>query len=346
VRLLHPDLRFSTIPQVYSIDVQDTQPTEPIRLRVIDSHTGGEPTRVVLAGGPELPGRTMAEKRDQLRARADWVRTATVLEPRGHDAVVGAMLFEPADPDCVAGVVFFNNHNYLNGCLHGTMGVAVTLAHLGKIGSGEHRLETPVGTISFTYQSGGKVTVKNVRSYRLREQVPLNVEGYGSITGDVAWGGNWFFLAEAPAGLEVTGKNLQALTDFSRAIKRALTAQQITGGDGAEIDHIEVFGPPSPESGADSRNFVLCPGNAYDRSPCGTGTSAKLACLHAEGRLAPGEVWKQAGILDTIFEGSIEPSSESGVIPIVTGTAHITAEADLLIHPNEPFAFGIPSLIS
>ena len=311
------------------------------RVRVVDSHTGGEPTRVVVGGAPEFPGRTPVEIRDLLRRDHDWIRSACILEPRGHDAIVGACLSEPTRDDCVAGVVFFNNIGYLNGCVHGTIGIAVTLAHLGRLGPGAHKIETVTGILSIEVTGHGQVTVQNVRSFRHKASVPVEVPGYGEVRGDIAWGGNWFFLIEAGSLIDVSFRNLYALTDFTCAIRESLDSAGITGEDGGEIDHIEVFGQPSNPTEADSKNFVLCPGRAYDRSPCGTGTSAKLACLHADGKLNPGETWRQAGILDTVFEGSVEEAPEGGIIPTVKGSAYITAESELLIDDQDPFRFGI-----
>lgn len=310
---------------------------------VIDSHTGGEPTRVVVSGAPEPSGTTMEEKRASFRRYLDWLRTATVCEPRGHDALVGALLCAPCHDDCVTGVIFFNNVDVLNGCLHGTMGVAVTLAHQGRIGKGEHRIDTPTGVVTIDLAENGEVKVTNVRSYRHRHNVPVDVPGFGTITGDVAWGGNWFFLTDAPPYLAVELSNLEELTHFAWELRKQLTIQGITGKDEAEIDHIELFASPSDPELADSKNFVLCPGKEYDRSPCGTGTSAKLACLHAAGKLEEGQCWRQSGILDTVFSGTAKAAPEGGVFPTVTGSAHVTVEAKLLIDATAPFAYGIPT---
>ena len=309
------------------------------RIKVIDSHTGGEPTRVVVEGLPEFTG-TPGEWRDFLRAQHDDLRTAVACEPRGHEAMVGAYLLPPTQPDCVAGVVFFNNVGYLHGCLHGSIGVTVTLAHLGRLTEGENKIETPTGIVTVRPPEDGWVTVQNVRSYRHAAAVHVDVPGWGTVQGDVAWGGNWFFLIEAGDTIEVDFKNLDQLTDFTCAVRDALEANGITGAEDGEIDHIEVFGPPADDS-ADSKNFVLCPGREYDRSPCGTGTSAKLACLHAAGKLQPGQPWRQAGILDSVFEGSVQEASEGGVIPTVKGRAFVTGENELLAHPNDPFGEGI-----
>jgi len=307
-------------------------------IQVVDSHTAGEPTRVVISGGPDLGDDALAARLRRFAAEHDEFRSAVVNEPRGSDVLVGALLCEPVDKSCVAGVIFFNNVGYLGMCGHGTIGVVTTLAHLGRIQMGEHRIETPVGTVRATLQPGGSVTVENVASYRHLAGVSVAVAKFGSVSGDIAWGGNWFFLVEdPPVRLELD--NVEALTEFSWAVREALRDAGITGADGAQIDHIELScGSQILE--VDSQNFVLCPGKAYDRSPCGTGTSAKLACLAAAGKLAPGQIWRQAGILGTIFEGSYQ-QREGNLIPSISGTAFITAESQLLLSPGDPFLAGI-----
>ncbi|EJL79665.1 proline racemase [Variovorax sp. CF313] len=307
------------------------------RIQVIDSHTGGEPTRLVIGGFPDLGGGSMAERRALLAERHDKWRAAAVLEPRGSDVVVGALLCEPVSPDAAAGVVFFNNAGYIGMCGHGTIGLVASLAHMGRIGVGEHRIETPVGTVTTTLHEDGSVSVRNVPAYRHLHQVAVELPGHGTVRGDVAWGGNWFFLV-SEHGQRVASDNLAALTSYTSVLRRALAAQGITGADGAEIDHIELFA--NDDEGADSRNFVLCPGNAYDRSPCGTGTSAKIACLAADGKLAPGEVWTQASVIGSRFEASYE-MADGKVIPTLRGRAHISAEATLLIEEDDPFGWGI-----
>jgi 4-hydroxyproline epimerase len=309
------------------------------RIQFIDSHTGGEPTRVVIAGGPDLGRGSMAERRTLLREKYDWFRSAVVNEPRGSDVMVGALLCVPADPECEAGVIFFNNVGYLGMCGHGTIGLAVTLGHLGRIEPGLNRLETPVGTVLFEYDGGNHVTFLNVGSYRLAANVTVQVEGIGPITGDVAWGGNWFFLVENH-GQELEIANVERLTDFTWRIRMALRQNRITGAKGEEIDHIELFGPPHDPT-AHSRNFVLCPGKAYDRSPCGTGTSAKVACLIADGKLKKGQVWRQEGILGSIFEAKAKIDDEFGTVAGIKGSAFIVAEGTLILDPNDPFRTGI-----
>jgi 4-hydroxyproline epimerase len=308
------------------------------RILVIDSHTGGEPTRVVVAGGPDLGHGTVAERLNVLRDRHDRFRSAVVNEPRGSDVVVGALLCEPSDPACSAGVIFFNNVGYLGMCGHGTIGLIVTLAHLRRIAPGTHRIETPVGDVSATLHPSGEVSVRNVPSFRLRKDVRVEVEGHGPVTGDVAWGGNRFFLC-SDHGQPLELRHAGRLTDFAWRVRAALNRAGVTGAGGAEIDHIELLGP-SATPGINARNFVLCPGGAYDRSPCGTGTSAKLACLAADGRLAPGDIWRQESIIGSVFEGSFA-IVEGGIIPTIKGSAHVTAEATLLLDDADPLCWGI-----
>jgi len=307
-------------------------------LRVIDSHTGGEPTRVVVSGGPDLGAGPLRERVQLFRQRHDTFRSAVVNEPRGSDALVGALLCPPTDPACAAGVIFFNNVGYIGMCGHGTIGLMVTLAHLGRLGPGAYRIETPVGVVGATLEDANHVAVENVPSYRWRAGVEVEVAGHGRVTGDVAWGGNWFFLCD-DHGQQLTLANLEPLTDLAWRIRQALVRQGITGRDGAEIDHIELCGP-APAGQADSRNFVLCPGGAYDRSPCGTGTSAKLACLAADGKLAPGRPWRQQSLVGSVFEGSYR-LVDGQVLPRIRGSAHVTAEATLILDPRDPFALGI-----
>jgi 4-hydroxyproline epimerase len=308
------------------------------RISVIDTHTGGEPTRVVTTGGPELGTGTMAERVAVFRERYDTFRSAVVNEPRGSDVMVGAILLPPVDPGCVAGVIFFNNIGYLGMCGHGTIGVAVALAYLGRIGPGSHRLETPVGPVTITLEGPNTVTIDNVESYRLAKDVGVAVPGLKTYVGDVAWGGNWFFLVQ-DHGETLSVANVDRLTEVTWRIRQALTAEGITGAGRAEIDHIELFGPPSV-SGADSKNFVLCPGAAYDRSPCGTGTSAKLACLSADGKLNEGDVWRQESIIGSIFEGSVR-MVDGRIRPRIRGAAYVNAESTLIIDPADPLAMGI-----
>jgi len=307
------------------------------KVRVIDSHTGGEPTRLVVSGGPDLGTGSLAERLERLRKEHDDFRSAVVNEPRGSDVMVGALLCEPTDRSSVAGVMFFNNVGYLGMCGHGTIGLVATLQYMGRIRPGEHRIDTPVGAVNAMLHENGEVSVDNVASYRKAQNVTLDVPGHGTVTGDVAWGGNWFFLVN-DHNRQLTLANVEELTNFTWAIRLALRANGITGDDGKEIDHVELFAG-SQLTGVDSKNFVLCPGKAYDRSPCGTGTSAKLACLYADGKIREGQIWRQESIVGTVFEGSIKVQ-DGKVYPSVRGSAFVNADAELVLNPRDPFCMG------
>ena len=306
------------------------------RLHVIDSHTGGEPTRLIMNGFPALTGDTIAAQLDDLRSHHDQWRRACLLEPRGNDVLVGALYCAPVTPGATCGVIFFNNAGYLGMCGHGTLGLVASLHYLGLIEPGVHILDTPVGPVAATLHADGAVTLRNVPAYRYRRHVSVQVPGHGAVVGDIAWGGNWFFLV-SDHGQALQMSNVDALTDYTWAMLKALEAQGIYGEDGALIDHIELF---ADDTEADSRNFVMCPGKAYDRSPCGTGTSAKLACLAADGKLGPGEPWVQASITGSQFQARYEWDGER-VRPFITGRAHMTADSILLIDEQDPFAWGI-----
>jgi 4-hydroxyproline epimerase len=307
-------------------------------MRVIDSHTEGEPTRLVVSGGPNLRRSPLAERRNIFAEHHDRFRTFALNEPRGFDAMVGALLWEPVDPTCASGLIFFNNAGYLGMCGHGTIGAAVSLAHIGRIAPGLHRFETPVGDVMVELHDRNTATIANVPSYLHRRDVMVEVEGFGAVSGDVAWGGNWFFLTDSiPCAIEAA--NIPILTEAAQAIRRALIQAGVTGRDGGEIDHIELFGP-SP-TGANARNFVLCPGGAYDRSPCGTGTSAKLACLAAHGVLAPNVAFVQESVIGSRFTGRYRHGDNGAILPSITGRAWVTAETTLLADPSDPFPNGI-----
>jgi 4-hydroxyproline epimerase len=308
-------------------------------VHVIDSHTEGEPTRVVVAGGPDLGNGDLQGRVKRFRTEFDHFRQGVVCEPRGSEVVVGALLCDPVDSESTTGVIFFNDVGYLGMCGHGTIGLVTTLAHIGRIVPGQHQIETPVGSVSARLHEDGRVSVSNVASYRFRASVSVDVPGYGLFTGDIAWAGNWFFLiGEHPFDLSLA--NRAQLVAASTAIRSALTSSGITGEGGALIDHIEFFAAPR-SAGSSSRNFVLCPGASFDRSPCGTGTSAKMACLHADGKLAPGDIWIQEGILGTCFEGRITEGPNGHVNPVITGRAWITAQSKLLFDRTDPFVSGI-----
>jgi len=307
-------------------------------MEVIDSHTGGEPTRVILSGWPQPEGADMAARLRYMKEKQDGLRRAAICEPRGHDAIVGALLTPPVNPDSAAGVIFFNDVGYLGMCGHASIGVVVTLKYLGRIGEGQIRLDTPVGMVSAELDGEGVVTLENVPSYLHKENIEVEVPGIGKVRGDVAWGGNWFFLAESvKADLNLT--NLDQLMSWSKAIRKSLEDAGITGPKGERVDHVEFYGPPTV-SGAHSRNFVLCPGNAYDRSPCGTGTSAKMAVLNHKGKLKIGQKWIQESITGSVYEGYLLERGGK-IIPVIRSKAHVTGRNTLIFDSGDPFRWGI-----
>jgi proline racemase len=308
----------------------------PTAIRVVDSHTEGEPTRVVIEGWPEPAGATMAERRDDLRARFDHLRRAVVCEPRGHAAVVGALLTPPVNHGSLSGIIFFNNETYLGMCGHGLIGVVRTLAYLGRLPAGVARFDTPVGTVSAELNADGSVTIENVASRCHALDVEVDVPGIGRVVGDVGYSGNWFFLTHLPLSLEIS--NVGELTRATQAIQDAITAQGVAGG--VPIDHIEVAGAATRPD-ADSRNFVLCSGGEYDRSPCGTGTSAVMAIRHARGKLPIGTEWRQESITGSRFVGWLTRGADGELIPHIRGSAFITGDATLRFDPADPFRLGI-----
>jgi 4-hydroxyproline epimerase len=310
----------------------------PASMKVVDSHTEGEPTRVVVEGWPQPAGATMAERRDDMRARFDHLRRAVLCEPRGHEAVVGALLTPPVSEGSTTGVVFFDNAAYLGMCGHGTIGVVRTLEYLGRVTPGPVALDTPAGTVRATLSADGSVTIENVPSFCHARDVSLDVPGVGRIVGDVAYGGNWFFITRVERRLDAS--EMEEHTRVTKAIAAALRSAGVTGADGAEVDHVILLGP-SDRKDANAKNFVLCPGAAYDRSPCGTGTSATMAMLHARGELALGRPWRQESIIGSRFEGWLTESA-GRLIPHVRGTAHVTGEGTLRFDPRDPFRLGIP----
>lgn len=308
-------------------------------MRVIDSHTAGEPTRVVIEGGPDLGAGSLKERAARLEADHLDFCASVVLEPRGHDAIIGALLLPPLRDDCAASVIFFNNLQNLGMCGHASIGLGATLAYLDRIGPGRHKIETPVGVVEILLHDANTVSVTNVESYRHLKNVTVNVDGHGAVTGDVAWGGNWFFLVkESP--YDLVPQNIRLLTDLTLKIRKSLEQKGVTGANGAWIDHIEVFGPPVGAN-ADSRNFVLCPGGAYDRSPCGTGCSAKLACLAEDGLWEPGQEWVQESVIGSTYKASYQKGSGSNIIPTITGQAFVTSDATLNFDPADPYRTGI-----
>jgi 4-hydroxyproline epimerase len=313
-------------------------------INFVDSHTGGEPTRVILSGWPELYGSTVAQKAKSFAMHTDQLRSAMVNEPRGSDILVGALLLPPSKPTAACGVIFFNNVGVLGMCGHGTIGLAVTLQHLGKLTLGVHTIETSVGDVTVELHDAHRVSVTNVPSFRFAKDVSVQVPGLGKVHGDIAWGGNWFFLVN-DHGQELSLKNAGTLTQVASDIRKALDAAGLKGDpllNHGLIDHIELFGPARhPEN--HSCNFVLCPGLAYDRSPCGTGTSAKVACLVADGKLQPGQVWRQESLTGSVFEATYMAEGDR-IQPTIAGTAFVTARGELILDPADPLRYGFSTV--
>lgn len=311
------------------------------KVQTIDSHTAGEPTRCVVDGAPDLGTGDLTSKARRFAEECDAFRRSVILEPRGTDWLVGALLLEPTDKGCVADVIFFNNVGVLGMCGHGLIGVVETLRYLGRIEPGQHRFGTPVGEVSATLHDDHRVSIENVPSYRWRKDVCVEVPGLGNVVGDIAYGGNWFFLSKLDA---VEWDRLGSLTERATRIRAALDTQNIRGEDDGLIDHIELVGPETPGV-ADARNFVLCPGGEYDRSPCGTGTSAKLACLAADGDLQEGQLWRQQSICGGVFEGRYAWVDETRhILPTITGRAFVTAETTLVFDAADPYRRGITTV--
>ncbi len=296
----------------------------------------------------------MLDRREEFKQHFDHWRQAICCEPRGSDWMVGALITPPVQSDSHCGVIFFNNVGYLNMCGHGTIGVAVALADAGRVSTGRYAIDTPVGQVWFENLGNGFVRIQNVPSYRYRNNVQLTLHDGMQVQGDIAWGGNWFFLA-AIQEPEICIRNLNHLHQLASSIRRQLILDNVTGADGADIDHVEIVGAPSNPQVAHARNYVLCPGGAYDRSPCGTGTSAKVACLAADGKLAVGQKWVQESVIGSRFEATYElcdpnesnhASGEGLSGPTVrvslVGSAYVNARSELVLDPNDPFCMGIP----
>jgi 4-hydroxyproline epimerase len=302
-------------------------------VRVIDSHTEGEPTRLVVEGLPEPAGNTVQDRVAAIERDFEALYRPLLLEPRAYEAMVGAWMGSPTAEGCIADVVYFNPAGVLGMCGHGTIGVAATLAQTGKLSPGDYRFNTPAGIVGVKIVDPATVQIENIPSYRIAASARLEVEGYGGVVGDVAYGGNHFFLVKN-SPIPVISDRMDELGSFTKAVMAAARAQGYP-----DVNHVEVFGPPERED-ADSKNYVLCPGGEYDRSPCGTGTSAKLACLAADGKLAPGEVWTQESIIGTAFRAWYRADGDH-TRPTIEGRAYITGEATLQFNDDDPLREGI-----
>jgi 4-hydroxyproline epimerase len=307
-------------------------------IRVVDSHTAGEPTRIVIDGLPDLGSGSIAERRERFRKAESRFRAGIISEPRGSDALVGALLCDPVDPSCAAGVIFFDNVGVPGMSGHALIGLIATLDYLGRVHPGAHRIETPLGVVKTELHPQGDISFENVPSFRHKKGIAVDVEGFGTFAGDVAFGGSWFFLVDEHREMLDLGR-IERLTQLATAIRRTLSRKGITGPEGEEVDHVALFGPPRGRD-AHSRNFVLGPTRAYDRSPSGTATSARLACLLEEGKIAEGEIIRQESIVGSAFEGSVK-KVDGAIRPTIRGNAYITADSMLIVDQRDPFCWGI-----
>ena len=302
-----------------------------ILLSFVDSHTGGEPTRLVTGGLPSFGSGTVAEQATVFARDYDHYRRAIVNEPRGNDVLVGAVLVPPSAPEAHIGVIFFNNVGLLGMCGHGTIGLIASLPDLPDI----VQIETPVGMVTATKNPDKSVSIVNIRSYLVLENIEIDVPGVGIISGAVAYGGNTFLLlTNHPWSSGIHMRDVRAMTHYCETVLAAVREVE------PSVDHVELFAAPEA-NGNDSRNFVLCPGGQYDRSPCGTGTSAKLAWLHAIGKLSAGEIYRQESVTGSVFIGKVDAHPDGGVIPTITGTAFVTSRGELMIDPADQLGWGI-----
>jgi len=307
-----------------------------MQIRVIDSHTGGEPTRTIVSDVP-LVGSSVAERLTDMQNRFDDLRKALIHEPRGSEVMVGALLLPPIDSRNTAGVIFFNNVGYLGMCGHGTIGVVETLRWLGKLQPGVHVLETCVGEVQVLLHEDRRVTLDNVPSYRIAKDLPVTLSSGETLLADIAYGGNHFALVDISHTDSMSrGPNIliQLSTEILQLVRHSYP----------DVDHVELFDRPSSPKW-NSRSFVLCPGGQYDRSPCGTGTSAKLACLAADDKLSPGEIWHQESYIGSVFEASyqwVDKVSKS-IRPSITSRAFVNGDLQIIVDPEDPFCWGIPT---
>jgi 4-hydroxyproline epimerase len=307
------------------------------QIHVVDSHTGGEPTRVVVSGGPDLGDGPLVRRAERLEREFAGFRSGLVGEPRGTEALVAAVLGPPETPSSRAGVVYFDRAGVLGMCGHGTIGLVATLAHEGRLAPGPATLDTPVGPVRTELHADGSVSVENVAAHRTVVDRSVRLDAETTVVGDVVWGGNWFFVVD-PSPIPLVAARIPELLAFTRRVRDALARDGIRGEDGAPISHVFLNAPGT--SGASGRDFVLCPSDTYDRSPCGTGTSALLAVLQARGKLGAGEPWVEESITGSRFVATFAMDG-TRVRPTIRGSAFVTGVTDLEFDDADPFREGI-----
>lgn len=321
----------------------------------VDGHTCGNPVRMVVGGGPDLKGATMSEKRDHFLRDYDWIRTALMFEPRGHDMMSGSILYPPTRPDCDMAILFIETSGCLPMCGHGTIGTVTMALEQGQVKPktpGLLRLDTPAGLVEAHYrEEGGRITsVKliNVPSYLAVRDLELEVEGLGRLVVDVSYGGNFYAIVDPQANF--TGVEAVQPSDILRwspkvrvAVNKAVELVHPENPAIRGCRHVLWAGKPTVP-GATARNAVFYGDKAIDRSPCGTGTSARLAQWAARGRLKPGEDFVHESIIGSLFTGRIEAETTVGnhpaIVPSIEGWAVMTGLNTIFVDDHDPFKHG------
>ena len=322
---------------------------------IIDGHTCGNPVRLVAGGGPLLTGATMMERRAHFLAEFDWIRTGLMFEPRGHDMMSGSILYPPTRPDCDTGILFIETSGCLPMCGHGTIGTVTMAIEHGLVNPktpGVLRLDTPAGLVVAEYRQEGQyveeVRITNVPAYLHAEALAVDCPGLGEITVDVAYGGNFYGIVEPQANYrDMADFSAGELIGMSPVLRQRLNERySFVHPDNPGISglsHILWTGAPlDPE--ADARNAVFYGDKAIDRSPCGTGTSARMAQLHAKGRLKAGDGFVHESIIGSLFKGRVEKevpvAGRTGIIPSIGGWARTTGYNTIFIDDRDPYAHG------
>jgi len=321
---------------------------------VIDSHTAGHPTRIVVGGLPKVRGGSVAQKRDYIKSKMDYIRTLLCNEPRGHSCMYGAFLVEPSSEDADFGVIFFSTASYDDMCGHGTIGVATVLTEMNMVRreepTTEVTFETPAGLVRVeTKVVGGKVksvSFVNVPAFLYKKDISIDVPGYGEVKGDVAFGGNWFFYVNAKEiGVRVRSENVDALARAGIAIKNEFNKEfDLVHPTNPNISRkllaTSIIDIPVKNKNADQNNIVV-EGKWVDRSPCGTGTSGRMAVLFAKNKLGLNEDFVNESITGETFRGRLIGETKVGeypaVVPEITGNAYITGFNHIILDPDDPF---------
>jgi len=325
-------------------------------IHAIDSHTMGEPTRVVVGGVPNIPGKTLPEKKAYLEKNMDYLRKAIMHEPRGHNDMFGSILVQPVSDEADIGIIFMDGGGYLNMCGHGTIGASTIAVETGMVPKVEPytelTLEAPAGLVKVraTVENGKvkEITFRNVPAFLYKQDVKINVPEIGEITLDISFGGSFFAIVDAKQlGVKIVPENATKLKDIGLKIRdivnKEIEIQHPTLEHIKTVDLVEIYDEPTnPE--ATLKNVVIFGEGQVDRSPCGTGTSAKLATLYAKGKIKEGELFVYESIIGTMFKGRVVGTTKVGdfdaVIPEITGSAYITGFNTFVIDEDDPMKYG------